>query len=320
MRVLFEFSREHPKLPFAELEAVLGGERLRWGLCGRDNARKIVILDVASKDASFARRLALTKKAVEVFAIDKDLADIAAAVYPKVKSARSFRVRCESGTLERELGALLHERGLRVKLERPEKTVEVVRFGKGWAAGLGVPLDRDFEPRHPLKRPFFHPTSLRPKTARLLVNLARVRKRDSVLDPFCGAGGILLEAGLMGLNASGWDVDGRMLDGCRRNLAHFGVKADLERRDALAAARCMFDAVVTDPPYGKSSSTLGLSPERLYSGFLSNMKDCLRRGGRLVYALPSGYKPRHRGFTLVSRFDVRVHRSLTRSIWVLGKT
>jgi tRNA (guanine10-N2)-dimethyltransferase len=320
VRILFELSGEHPKLPEAELAGVLDGERLRWSLYGRDNAGKIVILDVASRDASFARRLALTKKAVQVFSISKELKAIAAAVYPGIGNARSFRVRCESNTVERELGALLHERGLKVDLERPEKTVEVVRFRSGWAAGIDIPLDRDYEPRHPLKRPFFHPTSLRPKTARLLLNLAQVRKGDRVLDPFCGAGGILLEAGLMGFKAFGSDVDGRMLDGCRKNLSHFGVKAVLECRDALSAGKKVYDAVVTDPPYGKSSSTLGIGPQELYDRFLLGVGACIRKNGRLIMVLPGQYRLRHAGFTLRGKYSMRVHKSLVRVIWALEKS
>ncbi|MDD5111568.1 MAG: methyltransferase [Candidatus Altiarchaeota archaeon] len=319
MRILFELSGEHPKLPEAELAGVLDGERLRWKLHGRDRLRSTIILDVASKDASFAGRLALTKRAVGIFSIGKDLKAIAAAVYPKIRNARSFRVRCESNTVERELGALLHERGLRVKLENPEETVEVVRFRKGWAAGLGIPLDRDFEPRHPLKRPFFHPTSLRPKTARLLLNLARVKKGDRMLDPFCGAGGILIEAGLMGLKMTGRDIDDRMIEGCGKNLAHFGVNAVLECRDALSAGKGRFDAVVTDPPYGKSSTTLGLGLQDLYERFLLSASAKIRKGGRLVMMLPGEYRLRHPDFTLLGKHRIRVHKSLTRVLWVLEK-
>src|SRR5207245_1715269 len=54
-------------------------------------------------------------------------------------------------------------------------------------------------------RPFSLPISLHPKFARALVNLARVPMAGTVLDPFCGTGGVLLEAAELGLRGVGID-------------------------------------------------------------------------------------------------------------------
>src|SRR5438046_10683807 len=43
-------------------------------------------------------------------------------------------------------------------------------------------------------RPFSLPISLHPKFARALLNLSRVPMAGFVRDPFCGTGGLLLEA------------------------------------------------------------------------------------------------------------------------------
>jgi len=319
MRVLFSFSGEHARLPEAELEGVLDGERLRWRLLGRDRRRRLLLAEVHSRRRDFACRLALTQKAVEVASVAGSLREVADKVYPKLAGAESFCVRCESNTVERELGAILHERGLRVDLRRPEKTVFAFRFGRKFVAGFDIPLSRDFASRHPLKRPFFHPTSMKPKTARVLVNLAGVRRGSRLLDPFCGAGGVLIEAGLMGLECFGWDIDSAMLDGCRRNTVRFGVKAKLEKADALEKKALMVDAVVTDPPYGKSSSTVGLKREELYDRFAGNIIRSIKRGGALVMVLPGEHRLRHPGFVLREKHRIRVHKSLTRVTWVLEK-
>ncbi len=42
-----------------------------------------------------------------------------------------------------------------------------------------------------------------PKLARCMVNLTGVKENDLVLDPFCGTGGILIEAGIMGARVIG---------------------------------------------------------------------------------------------------------------------
>jgi tRNA (guanine10-N2)-dimethyltransferase len=319
VKLLLRLSGEHPTLPLAELSGVLSGEKISWRLVERDRKNRSILIDVASKRKDFLKRLALTQEVVEVFSTGKDMSRIASDVYPRLKRAKSFRVRSESNTVERELGAILHNRGLKVNLTKPEKTVTVVRFGRVFAAGFDVPLEKNFEERHPLKRPFFHPTSMKPKTARVLINLARLRKGNEVLDPFCGAGGVVLEAGLLGMKVYGWDVDKRMLDGCGRNLRHFGVRAALTQADALKSRGRMVDAVITDPPYGKSSSTLGVAPQRLYDQFVWNMQGNINKGGMLVFVLPKQYRPKQAGFRLESRYEIRVHKSLTRVIWVFQR-
>ena len=52
----------------------------------------------------------------------------------------------------------------------------------------------DFENRRAHLRPSNHPTSLHPRLARCLINLANSKE---ILDPFCGSAGLLLEAGLL---------------------------------------------------------------------------------------------------------------------------
>jgi len=319
MKLLFRFSGEHPTLPEAELSAVLAGEKLSWRLIERDRKQRSILVDVKAKRTDFLRRLALTQAVVEVVSISSSVSKIAECIYPRIRRAKSFRVSCESNTIERELGALLHEWGLKVNLGNPEKTVTVVRFKGRLMAGFEIPLEKNFDERHPLKRPFFHPTSLKPKTARVLINLARVRSGDRLLDPFCGAGGIVLEACLLGMKVFAGDISQEMLGGCERNLSHFGVRAVLEQADALKPNRLKVDAVVTDPPYGKSSSTSGLEPQKLYDAFIQNMRGIVKKGGMLILVLPQQYRPRYRGFSRLARYAIRVHKSLTRVIWVFQK-
>ncbi len=76
----------------------------------------------------------------------------------------------------------------------------------------------------PHKRPFFYPGSMSPKLARCMVNLTGIKKGDLVLDPFCGTGGILIEAGIMGARVVGADIDERMVEGTIKNLNYCGIK------------------------------------------------------------------------------------------------
>lgn len=320
MRVLLLLSREHPTLPKAEIEGVLEGEGIGYDIMEEDSEERLLLVDVKTRKRNFARRLALTKKALEYIGSSEDLGRLSELVRRRIKKGSSFRVSCESNSVEKKLGRLIHEKGIPVDLSKPD--VEVVcLLHRGYTCGLNIPLDRGFEKRRPQHRPFFHPTSMHPKVARLLVNLSRVGKGDVVFDPFCGTGGILIEAGLMGLGVLGCDVDARMTRGCSRNLRHYGIGGRVFRGDALdLQGDLKADAIVTDPPYGRSSYSSDRNLAVLYDRFVSNASSVIRSGGHMVLVLPAGREVDFNGFEVVGRHDLRVHRSLTRRIWALRKS
>ena len=83
---------------------------------------------------------------------------------------------------------------------------------------------KHFFDNKPHKRPYFHPGSMSPKLALCMVNLARTHKGDTVLDPFCGTGGILIEAGDLGVKLIGSDIEKCMYEGSKLNIAHEGFE------------------------------------------------------------------------------------------------
>ena len=110
-------------------------------------------------------------------------------------------------------------------------------------------------------RPFFSPISLHPKLARALVNLSSIKKGETLLDPFCGTGGIIIEAGLIGAKILGSDIEKKMIEGCKKTLEFYRIKeyelfcSDIG--DIHKFVKNSVDAVVTDLPYGKSTTTKG---------------------------------------------------------------
>lgn len=60
---------------------------------------------------------------------------------------------------------------------------------------------------------------LPPKLAQMMINLTRDSGTKAVFDPFCGSGGILQEAYLMGLNIFGSDVDEAAVKNTLENIA-----------------------------------------------------------------------------------------------------
>ena len=112
-------------------------------------------------------------------------------------------------------------------------------------------IDRGgFNARNPGKRDFFHPGVMMPRMARTLINLTCTHAGDIILDPFCGTGGILIEAEMLGIRSLGSDFDPMMVHGSVRNV----TRSDLLLADAtsLPCACGTIDAVVTDFPYGQS--------------------------------------------------------------------
>ncbi|EMR74772.1 THUMP domain protein, partial [Thermoplasmatales archaeon SCGC AB-540-F20] len=94
-----------------------------------------------------------------------------------------------------------------VNLDNPDLEMRVVVTDTNVYVGSKiVEVKRgEFEKRKVQHRPFFSPISLHPKLARALVNLSSIKRNEKLLDPFCGTGGILLEAGLIGTKIIGSD-------------------------------------------------------------------------------------------------------------------
>ncbi len=170
-----------------------------------------------------------------------------------------------------------------------------------------------FEDRRAHLREFNHPTSMHPRLARAIVNLVDARQ---ILDPFCGSGGILLEAGLIGKEMIGYDLDKIMLRRCQKNLDFFKLKAQLELKDALTID-AMYEAIVTDIPYGRNSKTSEITS--LLSDFLVI---AYKRTNKMVLVVPDMIDEniiKNSRWNIKQEFSHYLHKSLTRKIYLLGK-
>jgi len=200
-----------------------------------------------------------------------------------------------------------------IDLTTPDLTVRALLSDKVQLFISEHEIDRkDFDRRKVAERPFFSPISLHPRYARALINLTGARRGDTVLDPFCGTGGIVLEAALLGMKAIGSDIDPEMVDGCRRNLEHFGVEAELQVADVgdVPSIFGKVSAVATDPPYGRAASTKKEDIELLYRRGIVASAEVLSPGSRAGIVLPREVSAE--GMELLEIHRQRVHRSLTR--------
>jgi len=155
-----------------------------------------------------------------------------------------------------------------------------------------------------------------------MVNLARARPGRIFADPFCGVGGITLEAATIGCDVIALDASLRMVRGVRRNLRHYGL-ADLGfvHGDARKTPLAGVEAIATDPPYGRDSSTMGATTTLLFRDFLFRVRDVLKRDSHICISSPRELElerfATEAGLTVREKHLARIHRSLTRQFVVL---
>lgn len=182
-----------------------------------------------------------------------------------------------------------------------------------------------FKFRSPEKRVYFQSSALNPQSSLLLINLAAdPGEEESVLDPFCGTGGVLLEACLQGHYCIGIDLDYKMVMGAKRNLKQYNVysQADLILADSLHAPlrEESIKAIATDPPYGRLASTKGKPREKIFHGIIEASKKILKRGGKAALFLPDPEVLEERkGLRVRKVCSIYLHSDLTRNVWVLER-
>jgi tRNA (guanine10-N2)-dimethyltransferase len=322
MRLLFELSGENPTLPFAELECI-----------GKLLDSRLQVAVVEAPDPEEAHRLAMTQVVLEYLgecdpdlsAFKKLLRELAIETHQsfagrakKIHSGCNTGNPCSQREFEQMIGTMIEGT---VSLDKPEKEYRAILsedrcyFGK-----VLFSINRgSYDVRNPGKRDFFHPGVMMPRMARTLVNLTCSHAGEVMLDPFCGTGGILIEAEILGMHAIGSDFDPMMVDGSRQNV----TQPDLMLADAtlLPLGNHTIDAVVTDFPYGQSvcikkTDTMA----NLYSDALDEISRVLKAGHRAVVVTHqdiSEIVAEH--MTILQRHEQRVHKSLTRRVLVLTR-
>lgn len=342
-KLFFLLSGEHPTLPLSELRAILEAEGYKYRIIEKLTQVLRVEADINSVEA-VESRAAMTRLCVlELFSCEATVSSIlenirSANIEDVLKEGESYAVRVrrirasapkiERLELERKIGKTILNRakGAVVNLTNPERTFfgiltqDKFVFGSKMAEISAKP----FIERNPQKRPFFHPSALLAKLARCMVNLAQPKTGDLVLDPFCGTASVLLEAGLIGCRVIGFDVQQHMVRGSLRNLLRYELESEgLIVADARLPPVLKMDCVVTDPPYGRSATTLGWNTQQLVQEALSAISGTLPRGRRICIASPKSIKIGEIGEELglkhVESHLVYVHRSLTREIAVFER-
>ena len=343
MEIVLIMSQEHETLPKAEIEAVLKAENIPFDIL--DQYCGVLILNVPDECLKslkmIAKRFSYTHEVCKLL-IETDKVDLNSEIQKyqwndlitKDYAVRVKRMdktdKFDTSEVEWELGGIINNlvENVRVNLRDPSSFIRIIFIdNKILVTERLFKIDKKhFYNLKPHKRPFFYPGSMSPKLARCMVNLTGIKEGDLVLDPFCGTGGILIEAGLMGARVVGVDIDERMVEGTIKNLKHCGVKNyEVFKEDARKIELpYKVNAIATDPPYGISASTGGEESKNLYAQSLITIEKLLTDEGRLCMATPHYMDIKglieQTNFEIIEQHHIRMHKSLTRVITLFKKS
>jgi len=323
MRYIFFLSGEHPELAEEEVLGLLDS----YGKVEKvDGDEQISIVDYEGDRRAF-ERLALTHEVSEFLTscefeeleeVFKELPIPNGKICIRVRKIGKRWSGLNSIELERWLGSFLWRRGAKISVSNPDYVFRVYLSGRAHVGILIHKTDtKQFLERRPDKRPFFMPSVIVPRLARAMINATGVR--GMMLDPMCGTGTFLIEAGLMGLRFVGVDAFRKVVWGCAKNLRHFGLPVNVIWGDArnLPFRDDTFDAVVTDYPYLRATKKLG---EDLYEKATEEIARVLKRDRKAVLVFNFDAEEIIERYLKIERkLFQRVHKSLIRRFYICRK-
>ncbi|MBI5872274.1 methyltransferase domain-containing protein [archaeon] len=311
MKLLFVLSGWNLELAKEEVLALAGTR----GFMLFDN---LLILNCPKFDFS---RLAFTKKVLELIFICKagNYECAADKIDWEGHYRGNFSVRAfNSLKSEAELAGLIWHKLKKPKVNLSNPSSQFEFYFVRDKAVCGLLLSEQKQGFQVLK---YGSIALSPKLARAVINLTAIKPEQTLLDPFCGTGGFLVEASKLGFKALGSDINRKMIYYAKKNLRGFGIKnCKVLNQDATKIKLdSKVDAIATDLPYGRRSSLHKQGLNKLVNNFLKNADKILNKHSRMVVILP--FTPKiPKCFKSRAVIKNRIHRSLTRHIVVVERT
>ncbi len=315
MKTIFLLSKQDIELSKQEVLALTDPKRY-------EIFNNLLILDTGFRNY---KRLAYTKEIHKLLFMttEKDLEkDIKSFSWKRVYQ-KNFCVRAynfnDTEKTEKHLASLIWENLSSPESKLRDSSTEIIfnRVDKSIIVSLKQEeLKEKFESRRPHLRPEHHPSSLHPRLARAMINLTGIRK-GALLDPFCGSGGILIEAGLINLKPVGYDIDRIMLKRAEINLEHYNIKDYTLRLKDAAKIKKRFNYIVADLPYSKNTKKQDLNI--LYREFLKTLKQILKK--RAVIGFPDFIDHKRlisqAKLKIENEFTYYLHKNLKKKIVVI---
>jgi len=315
MKYAFLTLKENPEIILGELKSVLN---VNGKYKIEEMLENLIFVEIEKIDLEIINRLALTKEVFIVLAEFNKIEDL--NVKFKVKKDYCVREHVLDGkksNLEKTISKIIYDQTKKeVNFKNPTDFFRIFIYkNRKFLCKKIWKNENKFETRKNQHRPFKFPTSAHPKWARVFVNLTEIKKGKKIFDPFCGTGGFLIEAGLIGAKVYGSDISKKMVNGTRENLEFFGIRhseikqSDISKIDEKFKEK--FDACVTGLPYGIASKKIGETTEL----FLENIPNKIR--GKIVFTSNLN-KIKFKERVLKSKYEIYIHKNLSNFIYVLN--
>ncbi len=309
MKYLFNLSGENLPLARAEVETLFG-KTIQL-------AKDIILLEISTLSLERALRLGYTKSIGKLFFQTNNEEELLT-----LSLQNTFKITVQSQLKNAPTSKVLADRLYKkqvhplVDIFYPKHHYVFFWFEKEIyvTEEIYVNEDKPHLRRAHLKR-YNHPTSMHPKLAKAMINLAAT---DAFIDPFCGVGGLVIEGCLMRLLAKGSDVSAEMIRKAIANAKTLGVQTVFSQQNALTLQE-KSPAIITDLPYGKNSLVTE-EVMQLYEKFLfltQTLTDILVLGVSSDTNITSLIKKT--SWYVERSFEIYVHKSLSRTMLLLKK-
>lgn len=323
MRLILETNQAHPKLAKAEIKELLKPKYCRQIAKG--------LFEVSLEESTMIFRLAYARASYEVLFSAKAsnfMNKCAGTKWSEIIKT-TFRIDTlakhlsaeKRSNLNTKLQSIVYKslKNPKVSLQNPKTSIVfIIAKNKGIACRVYKSFQGNFNSRKAHMRPGFSPVSLDPQLARACVNLLSPDTKE-VVDPMCGTGGFLIEAGLMGLSCNGRDISKHMLRKSKANLDSFSIKHYKLAQENFFASKERVNYLITDLPYGRNTRLE--SKTGFTKAFFSKLEQVLLK--RAVVILPKdvsiSYLKSSKNLRVIGQHFVYIHKSLTKRILLLEK-
>ena len=292
---------------------------------------KIIALDVASDiSKEIIRRLGMTRRISEIihYLPERKIKHVLRNVPDIEIGDKSFAIRVIDGKKEGE-GLISKKLGSKIsaknKIDLVNPDVKILYYSREstiiaiWKKYNDTYYSKCLK-HHVKHRPYFSPISIHPRIARAMVNFSNCTSKNSIIDPFCGTGGILIEIADMKIRAIGIDILKKMVEYSNGNLKHYKLEAEIMEGDIEQLLNYDFEGIVTDPPYGISTTTKGEDLKHLMKRSMNIFSRALVTGQRIVIAVSNPKVIKNPDFKVLYKFEWYIHKTLTKYIFVLEKS
>lgn len=233
----------------------------------------------------------------------------------KNKLLYGFNLFYPADEIAEDLKKLFKQEKVKASLKKPRQgnifspresnklDIELIIFKNKIARVIATSKPSAFKERDE-NRPYFDKlkvTSLR--LCKIFVNITQVKQNETLLDPFVGAGSILQEAMILGINVIGIDNDEKSAEGAIKNLNWIKTKYKLKSNfkvynidnkevDSLID---QVDGVATEPYFGPFFKKiprydeiikLAKEIEKIYFNILTKLKKIVKKNGIIVFPVP----------------------------------